>query len=355
MKDRLFIPLIGVLLFSLACNLLSSSTLTQTLETPAQDPESAAVETPEPLITVTASSPIATNSPAVNHQLRPSDSLPKGKLVYDVDSSGTAPEKRAPYGDSYRINRFERPFLKDMTYISDMDIISYSISSDSGWYYVAIDLVGNDPNNKLGIDYGVEIDLDSDGFGDYIIWGHPPFTGQWDTENVQVYADKDHDTGGLSGEQSDAPLSGDGYETLIFNGGSEDPDPDLAWVRMGAGPTADLQFAFKKSLAGSRFMLGALSDAGLRDVTRMDYNDRFTAQQAGSPTRDNQYYPLQSLFAVDNVCREAVGFTLRGNEPQGCPLDKPGPKKPGGTGPAQSCPAPPGCLIWDPVACVCNG
>lgn len=25
------------------------------------------------------------------------------------------------------------------------------------------------------------------GFGDYLIWAHPPYTGQWDTQPVQIY------------------------------------------------------------------------------------------------------------------------------------------------------------------------
>ena len=83
----------------------------------------------------------------------------------------------------------------------------------------------------------------------------------------------------------------------------------------------------------------------------MDYNDHFTIEQAGSPVRDNQYYPLQALFAVDNVCRMSVGFNLSGNEPQACPVDKTKTVRPT----KEACPPPPGCQVWDPVACVCNG
>ena len=57
---------------------------------------------------------------------------------------------------------------------------------------------------------------------------------QWSTEGVQVFADCNHDTGGLSAELSDAPFDGDGYETKIFDSGIGD-DPDLAWIRVNAG------------------------------------------------------------------------------------------------------------------------
>jgi hypothetical protein len=61
-----------------------------------------------------------------------------------------------------------------------------------------------------------------------------------------------------------------------------------------------------------------IADAGLKSIADMDYVDRFTAQQAGSPVRDQQEYPLKSLYAVDNVCREVFGFIGTKQEPQRC-------------------------------------
>ncbi|HEY6074774.1 MAG TPA: hypothetical protein VIV15_15675 [Anaerolineales bacterium] len=346
MKARYVFLTVGILLFVLACGVLATST------PEAAIPTTGATATGEVQISVTAkpseSGASATDTPVaadVNHITRPSDTPPDGKPVFDVDSSGTAPEKRAPYGDSYRINRFERPFLQDMGYVPNLDILSYSVSSDSDWYYVSIALVGKELDNGPAIDYGVEIDLNSDGYGDTLIQAQPPYSTDWNTSDVRVYADMNHDTGGLSADRSDAPLTGDGYETLVFHGGPGDADPDLAWVRMDVGPSTQIQFAFKKSLGASKFMLGVLADGGLKDVTKMDYNDRFTAAEAGSPVRDNPDYPLKSLFGLDNVCRTGVGFTLTGNEPQGCPVKAP----------PKACPAPPGCNVWDPVACVCTG
>lgn len=265
--------------------------------------------------------PSASPAAAVTHLMLPANGVPSGTLVYDVTSQDTAPEKRAPYGDSYGINRFERPFLQDMTYVPDLDIASFSVSKDSTWWYVSIALVGNDPNNKLGINYGVELDTNHDGFGDYLIWAQAPYATAWDSAPVQIFQDTNHDTGGLSAEKSDAPMAKttDGYDTLIFHGGVGDADPDVAWVRIISGVTATVQFAFKQSWSGSVFMLGVISDAGLKDPKKMDYVDRFTLAQAGSPLRDNSNYPLKALFAVDNVCRAAFGFKATGDEPQLCP------------------------------------
>jgi hypothetical protein len=274
--------------------------------------------TPVPIQSEAPSVAIATSTAAVVHVMTPSTSPALGTYIYDVDSSGTAPEKRAPYGDSYDINRLEREFSQDMTYISDLDIVYANVSQDADWFYVSINLIGTNPNNPIGIDYGVELDTDHDGFGDYIIWANPSYTSNWDTANVKIYKDNNHDTGGTHADKSDAPITTDGYETLVFNGGTGDADPDMAWVRLGSGKST-LEFAFKKSWSGTVFMLGVVADANLRDVHKFDLVDRFTEQEAGSSVKDKKYYPLKALFAVDNTCREAFGFKPAGYEPQLCP------------------------------------
>jgi hypothetical protein len=250
----------------------------------------------------------------------PPSSAKAGKVIYDVVSVDTAAEQRAPYGDSYDKSLFERPFLADMTYIADLDIANYSLSFDDFFYYVSISLVGTNPNNELGIQYGVELDLDADGYGDYIVIAYPPHSVEWSTDNVQVVQDTDHDTGGLSAALSDAPLPGDGYDTVIFDGGrGPADDPDLAWVRVNAGKDATVQFAFKRGLAENRFMFGVIADAGLKEIEDMDYVDRFTKAEAGSPIRGNKDYPLKALYAIDSTCWTAQGFEGNWEEPKRCP------------------------------------
>lgn len=254
------------------------------------------------------------------HALVPSTNVSMGKLVVnDAVSMDTAAEKRAPYGDSYNLNLFERPFMQDMSYVADMDIVSYNLSYDDKFFYVSIELVGSNPNNKIGINYAVELDTNADGFGDYIIVARPPYDANWSTNNVQVAEDTNHDTGGLSAEKSDAPLPGNGYEHIIFDGGrGAEDDPDLAFARVNAGKKATVQFAFKRSLAGGRFIYGVFSDAGIKNIGELDYADRFTEAEAGSPERNEKDYPLKAVYGVDTVCRELFGFKGTGQEPRIC-------------------------------------
>ncbi|HJS18590.1 MAG TPA: hypothetical protein VJ785_07565 [Anaerolineales bacterium] len=260
-------------------------------------------ETPQPAPVVT------TVVPLTDHLMTPAAVTPlPGHLVYDVESARRA----APYGDSYKVNLLERPFLQNMKYTPDLDIVTFNLSEDQDWYYVSIELSGDNPNNSLGINYGVEIDLGTDGFGDFLIWAKPPYKTEWETSTVQVYSDSNHDSAGVSSSRSDAVFNGNGYDTLVFDGPTSQyiqaADPDLAWVRTSADPRAVVQFAFKKSLTGPAFMLGIVADAGLKDVSKFSYNDYFLEAEAGSPLRSGQYYPLGVVYAVDNTCWEAYNM-----------------------------------------------
>ncbi len=303
----------------------------------AQNPQGLPTDAPTAVILhVTATQPAATPTtipsptlelptptPVIPHSLTPSTVVTKAKVtINDVTSVDTAAENRAPYGDSYDISLFERPFAQDMTYLPDVDIVSYSLAYDDKFFYVSIELVGTNPNNPIGIDYAVELDINADGFGDYIIIGRAPHEVSWATHNVQILKDSDHDTGGLSPEKSDAPLPGNGYETVIFDGNDPNSaDTDLAWMRTNAGKKATVQFAFKRTFSGENFMFGVVADAGIKSVEDYDYVDRFTEEEAGSPERGEKDYPLKELYAVDNVCRAVYGFKGTGDEPRRC-VDK---------------------------------
>lgn len=283
-------------------------------------PGTAAETEPAPILTEAPMEELATDaSPVIQHTTIPV-SAPDAKPYPDVTSVDTAPEQRAPYGDSYDINRLERPFTQDMTYIADLDISSFSLSEDSDFYYISIKLVGTNPNNSAGIHYSVEVDTDLDSFGNFLVIAEPPYSEDWTADNIKIFADTNHNSAGFLASKSDAPFTGDGYDALVFdvNAGVGD-DADVAWVRINAGPYATVQFAVKKSFVGQKFLYSVMADAGLQDAARLDYVDFFTEAEAGSPVRSNVNYPLKELFAVDNTCYQAFGFTPTGYEPKICP------------------------------------
>lgn len=356
-RITLSVILSAILLVSCATSIDTEPVL-QPAASPVNVPGSTPIVAEEP---TNASGKIESLTPAVSGYLTiPAEIVPApGSFTDDVESSGTAAEGRAPYGDSLDLNRFERPFLKDMTYIPDVDIRKFGLSWDTDWYYVSVKLVGVDPNNGAGINYGVEIDRDADGYGDYIVWAHPPYASAWDTVNVQVFEDTNKDTGGRNVVRAEEVFQGDGYDKLVFDGAaSQSDDPDLAWVRWNAEADATLQFAFKRTLAGDSFMFGVVADVGLKDVSMYDYADRFTPAEAGSPVRDKQNYPLSALSAVDNTCWVPHGFTSTGYEPKVCPpilqpVIKPANDQPSGCNPPPNCDGNGG-GAYDPVTCECQ-
>lgn len=313
------------LLIILACSLPGLQATPEAVEEPtALRPSATSTSAPS------ASEPPAT-IPPISHEIYPADMQTGGKISYDVDSSPTAPENRAPYGDIYRFNTFERPFTSiAMDYLPDADILTFRMQADPDWYYFFIELSGVNPESGApGADYAVEFDVDIDGFGDLLVWAMPPYSTDWSTQGLSIHQDTNHDSAGVSITHSDAPFNGDGYDTRIFDSGQGD-DPDLAWVRIDPYSSTTIQFAVKRSLPGAAFMWGVWADYGLKDPARFSYNDYFTELEAGSPEKSEvEHYPIKEIHSVDNTCREGYGFDISGKEPFLCVLVQPQQPAPG--------------------------
>jgi hypothetical protein len=277
------------------------------------------------------STPTTTPGPAIIHVLTPGEGKGNiGKLVYDSESYSTASLKYAATGDLYHLNRFERPFTQNqMDYLSYLDIHSFNTSKDADWYYAFVEMEDlSSPVAGLEPIYGLEIDYDLDGRGDYLIWAKPPFTTDWDTLPVSVYADPNHNVGGPNPEKADpSDQAGDGYEKTLLDAGHGD-DPDIAWVRISPDDPNTIQFAFKKSLAPEGFFeWTAWADGSTKDPAKFAYNDRMSLEDAGSPLKNDANYPLKALFAVDSTCYNPYG-TGTGYLPMICPQEIPPTRRP---------------------------
>jgi hypothetical protein len=70
-------------------------------------------------------------------------------------------------------------------------------------------------------------------------------------------------------------------------------------------------------------MWGVWADAGLKDPSKFNYNDRFTLKQAGSPIKNSLDYPINAIYQVDNTCWAPFGFQPNGFEPHLCASNAP--------------------------------
>ena len=301
-----------------------------TLIAATEENKAAATNTPTATASKTASPeppPAATPTPTIVHVMFPSE--PKGAISSVTDIS-TAPyaEEGVSVGDSYVINLFERPFTAEqMAYRGYLDIVYTSLIVDTTWAYVTIHLEENLPESA-GANYGIEIDLDIDGRGDWLIWAALPPNSEWTTDGVGVYKDTDGDVGAATPMRSDAPVKGqNGYEEEVFLAG-QGADSDAAWTRRVPEEPKRIQIAFKMSLLNHNqgFLWGIWASEGSENPAWFDYNDYFTLDEAGSPVGENSAYPLKALALLDNTCRSWFGFDPVGDEPGICKLDKPTPE-----------------------------
>ncbi len=277
--------------------------------------------------------PVAQAPPAgtpIAHQMRPAEPPAARQYMWDFPSSqhiGAGPVYYSQGGDIYDNNAFERPFRPQTqdAFFGDLDIHYGRIARDGTWFYVTIELAGlrQGASTPQG-NYGVELDLDKDGRGDYLVWVAGPLEAtQWDVKGVAVYRDANNDVGGARACLSDSPYGGDGYEQALFQAGVGS-DPDLAWARWVPGSPLKVQIAFKRSMISDDgdFIWWVWADEGVNNPRMMDYNDHYTRDQAGSPYKGNRYFPSRSIAAVDNTCRWVFGFTPTGKETCLCEMAK---------------------------------
>jgi hypothetical protein len=261
--------------------------------------------TPSPTITPTITETVTPSATPIV-QIPPAEP-PKIELEFsDVSSREFWQDKSILGGDMYDANFFERPFTTEMVYLPDVDILKAAIATDTEFLYFTITL--SEVNKTTGDfqgQYGVELDVNKDGRGDYSIWALNPTSTFWMTTGVTVLADINKDVGGLDPAQSERGWKGDGYETTIPN-----TNPEAAWARVSLANPVMVQIAVHRKLIGEpkEFLWGVWGDNGLKNPQQFDYDDFYNLKEAGSGFFGNIYYPLNIIHSCDNTCRQPYGF-----------------------------------------------
>lgn len=265
-----------------------------------------------PLATVSAATevPSATVVPTatpVPMAESPQEIVGKPQVIHDqVVPAAVAALKRVYDGDVFYQGRFERPFDQGMKYLPGADISLVALyRATDGWIYVKERLV-QQPTAEDKTNYALELDLDRDGRGDFLIWTTLPTSKEWSTSTVTVWQDKNTDVekGGV-----DTPAKGDGYETQYTE------DAKVAYARLSPDNPLDVQFAFKQSLIGGvkgLFLWRAWTSANGWDAKQYPPEDHFTIKEAGVGYFPEANYPLKAVWGVDNTCRAPSGYNLYG-------------------------------------------
>ena len=313
----------------MACNLLS----------PVVSPSPVAGENslpdiPTPTLTLTLTltdqeTPEILNTPSptstIIHLVTPGTGAGAQSYIYDTISGDTAHQgqpNQPPGGDLYLYNLYERPFNANTqdVFFPDLDIRRAEIGLGQPWMYVTIYLYGLNPqSNALNGNYGVELDLNIDGRGEWLMMAAPPHSTEWSVNGVRAWHDTNSNVGQLEVCYADPPQTADSYDQLAFDQGQAE-DTDSAWARYLPGDPPALQFAFKHALINNdkEFMWGVWADQGVNQPQWSDYHDHFTFVEAGAPFPNQAEYPIKAIAEVDNTCRWAYGFSPDGDEPCLC-------------------------------------
>ena len=309
MKTRIpkhLLSLLGLLIIvSLACNGTSTTAVESTPTTEIQSTSGGQPANPS----VAGIAPISLPDKRENQ-------------AGDVNSSNNANRKMVSGGEQFIKGLYERPFNAETmdTYFPYLDIVDTQGFKDATWGYATITMAGADKNGHLPGKYAVELDLNKDGRGEWLILVSNPSSTDWSKQGVQVWKDANGDVGGSLPTVSEKNISGDGYETLVFDEGKGDRIDD-AWARVSAENSMTVTIAFKLSLIGNpqSYALGAWAgSAESLNPALFDFNDYITHDEAGSPIPDFYVYPLKKLAEIDNTCRIAIGFVPTGKEPGLC-------------------------------------
>jgi hypothetical protein len=248
----------------------------------------------------------------------------------DVDSSPNAAKKQVTGGDVFVNGLYERPFNANTMdkYFPYLDIVDTQSFKNDAWGYATITLSNTDSDAHLPGQYAVELDINKDGRGDWLIRASKVTSTDWSTQGVQAWEDANHDVGGSAIMAADnKPSGGDGYENLVFDEGKGSLT-DGAWVRIKPDDPKTVEIAFKLSMVGNpaSYAQGAWAGTNV-DPAMFDYNDHMTHAQAGSPMPGDLIYPLKDMAEIDNSCRLAVGFTGTSKVPGLCSTISRGPKQ----------------------------
>ena len=329
-NPRFAIAVIVIFAAMLACNTSGNAT-----EVPAgQQPTelSAVVDT--------VTNPPPSEIPIL-HQVFPLN-LPSSRSGHagDHDSSVTAKLKKSNGGDRFTFEQFERPFNANTmdVYFPNLDIVDTYVFQDITWIYGTIKVVDRSATSGEPYRFAMQLDVQADGTGDWLVLTLNPSSTEWTTDGVQVFFDANSDVGNLTAMLADkgAP-GGDGFEKLVFDQGIGD-DPDAAWARVSPDDANTIEIAVKRSVLGNpvAYMANMWTGHATLDPAMFDYSDHYTHDQAGAADPEFPlFYPIKAVYELDSTCRVAVGFQPTGNEPGLCSV----PTAPSGSdsGPGLAC------------------
>jgi len=236
-------------------------------------------------------------------------------IVEDTRSDGENSNWMAQYivggiwADTWFANQYERPFTAyEMVYQPHLDIQEARIRPAGDRTVFEIQAVAPPSGQRVYI--SLEIDTDLDNRPDLLFLTRAVEDTAWDDQMITVLVDANRDVGGnrprLAEPHED---SWNGFEDFYVADGS------IAFVRRSPDSDSVYQIAiFNELFVGDQFVWRVWLEGEIFQPGWVEYNDRISLQEAGSPYLYSPNYPLKNLASLDNTCLHFYGGET--NQPQ---------------------------------------
>ncbi len=269
-------------------------------------------------VTAAPTSIVTPGSGASLIELQPGTPHGTAQVIHDQVCRQTAAEKKASGGDEFTNGRFERPFDQEMNYLPAVDIERAElVRPENEWAYFSIFL--EEPPAVSPAMYGIQLDLNIDGRGDYLIAFPAPASPEWVEDNIKMNWDSDGDVGGMVINRADPKgFKGSGFEAIRIDTAAG-KNKGKIWIRL---MEKGIQIAVHEDILGGkdpRFTWQPFAESQPYPPSQFDLNDYFSPSKAGSATAGDTNYPLKELFGIDNTCKGLSGLTPSGTEQGVCP------------------------------------
>lgn len=240
-------------------------------------------------------------------------------IVEDARSDGEYGNWMAQYiiggawADTWFVNQYERPFSADeMVYQPYLDIKESRIRPAGDWTVFEVLAVG--PASSELVYISLELDTDLDNRPDLLILTQALEDTTWNDLMISLLVDPNRDAGG------NRPRLAEPFQD-IWNGFEESYNAEESRVYIRRSPDSDSAYqiaVLNELLEGDQFVWRVWLEGEIFHPGWVEYNDRYSLADAGSPYRYSPNYPLKALASLDNTCLQFFGGQAYQPQPGFC-------------------------------------
>lgn len=206
------------------------------------------------------------------------------------------------WADAWFTNQYERPFTAfDMTYQPHLDIQEARIRLAGDW--IVFEIQAHSPAAGERVYISLEIDTNLDNRPDLLILTRELQDTTWNDGMISILVDPNRDAGGNRPRLAE-PFDDNwnGFEDSLNTDGSK------AFIRRSPDTDSAYQIAVSNELLPEElFIWRVWLEGEIFHPGWVEYNDRVSLADAGSPYLYSPNYPLKALASLDNTCLQFYG------------------------------------------------